>query len=129
MLNLLEKVTGARGTDVIVSPESVLFVVAKGNLGRAIGKAGANIHKFQGLLGKPVEIVEGGESVSELVSNALAPAKLVSVEENHKGDKVEVIVSVDPKSKGLAIGRNGERIKRARLLAKRFFGVEEVRIV
>ena len=127
LINFLEKATGARATDVLVSGDSVIFVVAKGNLGLAIGRAGANIQKLRRMMaGKEVEIVEEASDVKELLTHALSPAMLKGIEQNDRG---EVIVSVDPKSKGLAIGRGGERIKRARVLAKRLFGVTEVRIV
>jgi len=102
-------------------------VVAKGQFGRAIGKAGANIQKLRRMMpGKEVEIVEEASDVKELLTHALSPAMLKGIEQNEKG---EVLVSVDAKSKGLAIGKGGERIKRARLLAKRLFGVAEVRIL
>ena len=41
----------------------------------------------------------------------------------------KVTFIVQPGQMGLAIGKGGERIKRARLLAKRLFGVAEVRIL
>jgi len=127
LLNFVERATGAAAIDVISEGNAVVFVVAKGQFGRAIGKAGANIQKLRRMMpGKEVEIVEEASDVKELLTHALSPAMLKGIEQNEKG---EVLVSVDAKSKGLAIGKGGERIKRARLLAKRLFGVAEVRIL
>ncbi len=127
-INLLESVTGARAVDVVHSLGSVLFVVKKGDLGKAIGKGGGNIRRITGALGRQVELIEEPATLDELLASAFAPARLNGMEKNVANDRTEAIVTVDPKSKGLAIGRNGEKIKRARLLAKRYFDVDEVRI-
>ena len=127
-INLLESVTGARAVDVVLSLGTVLFVVKKGDLGKAIGKGGSNIRKITGALGRQVELIEEPETLDELLASAFAPARLNGMEKNMANDRTEAIVTVDPKSKGLAIGRNGEKIKRARLLAKRYFDVDEVKI-
>ncbi|MFA5246502.1 MAG: NusA-like transcription termination signal-binding factor [Candidatus Micrarchaeia archaeon] len=127
LMNFLERATGAAASDVLTEGDSVIFIVAKGQLGRAIGKGGANIQNLRrAMQGKEVEIVEEAADVKELLTRALSPAMIKGMEQNDKG---EVLVSVEPKSKGLAIGKGGERIKKARLLAKRLFGVAEVRIL
>ena len=129
LLNMLEKTTGARATDVVLSESSVIFVVEKGNLGKAIGKGGSNIHKVSAMLGKPVDIVEMADNVKDFITNALVPAVIKSMDEDSSTGKDIVTVNVDPKTKGLAIGKNGEKIKRTRLLAKRYFSVDEVRVL
>jgi N utilization substance protein A len=42
--------------------------------------------------------------------------------------KTIAVVSVDPKDKGVAIGKNGRNAERIRFLAKRYFQIQNVSI-
>jgi transcription antitermination factor NusA-like protein len=44
-------------------------------------------------------------------------------------DEKHLNLKFNDEDKGLAIGKSGERIKKAKMLCKRLFGTEEVRIV
>ena len=130
LLNSLERATGARAVDAVITQDSVLFVVAPGQIGKAVGKGGSNVRKLENFFGgKKVEMVEGADSIGEFLSHAFAPAEVISVEEVSNNGKNEAVVKVDENSKGIAIGRNGEKIKRARMLAKRLFNVDDVKIL
>ena len=56
LMNVLEKRTGARAKDIVVTPDEVIFVVEKGDLGRAIGKQGANVTRLKQALNKKIEM-------------------------------------------------------------------------
>ncbi|MEM1657932.1 MAG: NusA-like transcription termination signal-binding factor [Candidatus Jordarchaeales archaeon] len=126
---LFETLTGATAKDCVVDNEDgrLIFVIKQGNLGLAIGKRGANIKKVRSILGKQVEVVEYSDSPVNFIQNVLAPAKVKSVYIAEKKDGKKVaIVNVDPKDKGLAIGKNGRTIAKARLLVRRHFGIEDI---
>ncbi len=126
---LFETLTGATAKDCVIDPEDgrLIFVIKQGNLGMAIGRRGANIKKVRSVLGRNVEVVEYADSPAAFIQNSLAPARVKSVHITEKKDGKKIaIVSVDPRDKGLAIGKNGRTIARARLLAKRHFGIEDV---
>jgi N utilization substance protein A len=126
---LLESNTGAKAKDAIVTDDAVIFVVGEGELGKAVGRNGMNARRLSSAFKKGVEFVESAPDVKGFLGNVFRPAKLVEVREEMRDGKLTVTVSVDKADKGLAIGRGGERIKRARLLAKRHFGCEDVKIV
>ncbi len=128
-INLLERQTGARATDVVRSDTEIIFVVKKGDLGRAIGKQGANIARLRKSFGKTIEIVEEADDAKTFLKNVFYPVQVKSVEENVVGGRKIAAVLVDAKSKGLAIGKGGEKIKRARMLAKRHFEMDDVKIL
>lgn len=128
-MNLLETRTGARAEDVIFDGESVVYMIQKGDLGKAIGRAGANIEGLKRALSKHVELVEASESIEGLLANVFHPVTVSNVKVEERGGRKIALVKVDPKNKGLAIGRGGEKIKVARLLAKRRFGCDDVRII
>jgi N utilization substance protein A len=104
----------------------VIMVVKKGDMGLAIGKGGMNINKVKQLLKKDIEVVEHSPDVKEFIENLLRPAYVKSVELLNKNDQLCAYVEVLTKHKGIAIGRDGERIKKVKLLVKRNLGVDNV---
>lgn len=128
-ITLFESISGATAKDCIIDNNAnrIIFVIKKGEMGIAIGKNGINIKRATKLIGKPVEVVEAGDTPEELIKNALFPAKVHAVKITRDAfGRLVAHVAVDPKDKGLAIGREGMRIQRARLLAKRYFDIDAV---
>lgn len=128
-ISLLESITGTAVLDCIIDEPNnrVIFLVKKGQVGLAVGRNGTNIRRLRRLLGKDVEIVEYAETLEELVKNSLFPAKVLSIQvrTDFKGRKT-VIAAVPANQKGIAIGKGGKNIARAKLLAKRYFDVDNV---
>ncbi len=128
-ISLFEALTQVEALDCVNDEENgrVIFIVKRGMAGRAIGSKGSNVKLLRKLIGRDVEVVEMGDTLEELISAALFPVKVLSVEirEDENGEKV-AMVEVPPSQKGLAIGRGGRNVKKLRLLAKRYFGVNVV---
>ena len=106
----------------------IIYIIKPGDMGLAIGKGGDNIKKLARVLGKRIEMVEYDESREAFVSNMFKPAEVASVV---FGDEA-VEVSVSERSNfGLAIGKGGATIEKARLLVRRFFGrdIAEIEIL
>jgi NusA family KH domain protein, archaeal len=126
---LFESITGVTPIDVVIDNEysRIIFVVQKNQAALAVGKGGANVKMLRNIVGKDVEIVEAGESPEELIKNSLYPARviMVKVTKAPSGSKV-AITTVAPEDKGIAIGKNGRNIARAKILAKRYFDIEKV---
>jgi len=124
LLGILDSRTGARAIDVL-NAESLVFLLEKGELGKAIGKGGANLERLRHVFGKNVEFVEYSSELSEFVKNLFKPAEVLGVDK--RGN--ELAVKVDAAKKGLAIGRGGEKIKRAKLLLNKYFGIENLKVL
>jgi len=126
---LFESITGVTPIDVVIDNEysRIIFVVQKNQAALAVGKGGSNVRMLRNIVGKDVEIVEAGESPEELIKNSLYPAKviMVKVTKAPSGSKV-AITTVAPEDKGVAIGKNGRNIARAKMLAKRYFDIEKI---
>ncbi|MBE0519756.1 NusA-like transcription termination signal-binding factor [Candidatus Bathyarchaeota archaeon] len=130
-ISLFESITGANVKDCIVNEEQsrVIFVVKEGEIGMAIGRGGRNIHTLERMTGKKQEIIEYSEKPAQFIKNALKPAmvKEVRITERPNG-KTMAVVTVNPRDKGVAIGKNGKNAERLRFLAKRYFQIENVSI-
>jgi N utilization substance protein A len=127
-----QSVTGATARDCIIDEklDRVIFVVNKGDMGLAIGKNGATIRTLQDLVGKKIELVEFSGDVVEFIRNMLSSSLVLDVKINEKVDGTKIAIAVvDPKKKGVVVGREGRNAEKARLLARRYFQISNVLIV
>ncbi len=128
---LFQSITGATVKDCIVDTDlnRIIFVVKEGSIGMAIGKKGKNIHQLEKMTGKKHEVIEHSENPAQFIKNALKPAKVDEVRITERMDgKTIAVISVNPKDKGVAIGKNGRNAERIRFLAKRYFQIQNVSI-
>jgi N utilization substance protein A len=128
---LFENISGASVKDCIIDEEQgrAIFIVNQGQVGVAIGKGGRNIHTLERMTGKKHEIIEYSEDPVQFIKNALKPAAVREVRVTERTDgKTMAVVTVNPKDKGVAIGKNGKNAERLRFLAKRYFGIQNVSI-
>ena len=132
LIVLFEGLTRAEVKDCVIDKERnrVIFVVKEGFMGLAIGRRGTNIRRIKRLIGKDVEVVEYAEDPREFLKKILTPARVraIRIIEKEEGEKMAVI-EVEPEDKGIAIGRGGKNIQKARILMKRHFNVDRVLIV
>lgn len=126
-MSLFERMTEAVLRDCVERDETVVFVVESGEMGKAIGKGGANIDRVRRSVGKDVEVVEYSEDEADFVANAFQPAAIESVEvdDEDEGGKV-AYVEVNESDKGLAIGKEGENIETAKQLARRHYEFDDI---
>jgi len=128
---LFESITGATVKDCIIDDElnRIIFIIKEGDVGIAIGKRGKNIHMLERMTGKKHEIIEHSEKPAQFIKNALKPAQVNEIRISERTDgKTIAVVSVNPKDKGVAIGKNGRNAERIRFLAKRYFQIQNVSI-
>ena len=124
-LTLFESLTGASVKDCMVQDDRIIFVVKKGDMGAAIGRGGINIERARELMGKRIEVIEHSNDPVEFIVNIFKPIK-VNVRLIEKGGKRIAQVSVDPQYKGLAIGKGGKNINKAKELAKRHHDIDDI---
>jgi N utilization substance protein A len=128
---LFESITGAAVKDCILDEElnRAIFIVKEGDVGMAIGKGGKNIHLLERMTNKKHEIIEYSDEPAQFIKNALKPAHVRELRISERPDgKTIAVVAVDPKDKGVAIGKNGRNAERIRFLAKRYFQIQNVSI-
>ena len=106
----------------------VVFVVKEGDMGIAIGKKGINISRVRKMMGRGIEVVEHSDDAVEFVKNLFSLARIKNVSLANKKGKNIAIVEVDERDKGLAIGRDGCNILKAKVLAKRHHGIDDIMV-
>ena len=98
-------------------------------MGLAIGKGGSHIKSLQNIVKKNVELVEFDDDPAKFLSNLLNSKLISEIKINKRTDgSKQAIVMVDPRKKGIVVGREGRNAEKARLLAKRYFDITSVLI-
>jgi N utilization substance protein A len=124
-----EQITGAAAIDVIRDDEGdrLIIVVRQKQLGRAIGRGGEKVRAASDAFGRSIDVVEMAETVEEFVKSALAPARVekVKIITQKDGNKI-ASVTVKNEDRGIAIGREGRNVARARILVRRHFDLANV---
>jgi N utilization substance protein A len=131
LISLFQNVTGASARDCVEDEKQnrVIFVVNEGKMGLAIGKGGSHIRNLQNIIKKNVELVEYSDDPVVFLKNMLNSKLVTDVKLNKRLDgTTQAVVLVDPKKKGIVVGREGRNAEKARLLAKRYFEITSVLI-
>lgn len=131
LMSLFQSTTRVPARDCVEDPklDRIIFVVNTGKMGRAIGKGGVNIRTLQSRIKRGVEIAEYHEEPEKFLSSLLNPKFVSEVRLNMRDDgSRQAVVIVDPQKKGLVVGREGRNAEKARILAKRYFGISRVMI-
>ena len=121
----LRILTKATALDCVIDDrfDRVIYVIREGDMGLAIGKKGDNIRRLQNVLGKRIEMVEHAEKPADFITNIFKPAEVTGIE--REGEEGPVNVFVRQRSDlGIAIGKAGCNIEKARVLCRRFCGFE-----
>jgi N utilization substance protein A len=128
-MNIFANVTKISPMDCVIDKklDRIIFVVKRGTVGTCIGRNGINVKRLKTMLAKDIEIVENDENPERFIKNALVPASVEKVAVVRRRNKPDLaFVTIKRGQRGLAIGKDGRNIERARILAKRHFDIENV---
>lgn len=132
LMSIFQNMSGATVRDCIVDDKlgRLIFIINKGQMGLAIGKKGATIQNIERVVKKPVEVVEWSDDPAEMIRNSLDPRFVgeVRISDRLDGTKGASVV-VDPRKKGAVLGRGGRNAEKARLIAKKYFGISNLQII
>lgn len=121
MFSNFEKITHVMPSDYLSSDGSIIFLVTSDSLGKAIGKQASNIEKLRSLFRKRVIIVADSDEPEAFVRNFFGNISIFNIEIRDVMGEKNIMLTIDEKDRGIAIGRDGERIKAAKTLLKKKF--------
>ncbi len=126
LMNAFEHKTHAKAIDVVVDGDNVVFIVQEGEIGKAIGKGGSTLLRLREAF-KPrnVEVIEDAQDFRSMVEKTLRGAVIRKI----TNENSQVLISVDPTTRGVAIGKGGSNIKKLKIAMKRKFGIEDTKIL
>jgi len=119
--SLMERITRARVKHCFRDEDTVYFIVAPGELGKAIGKNGVNIKRVQQELGKRIKVIEFRDDPLIFVKNIIYPVRVEEIV--LEGEEV-LIKDNSKKIKGQLIGRDKSNLNLINKITKRFFDLD-----
>ena len=131
LISQFESLTGAGSRDCVVDDRNarLIFVINPGDMGLAIGKKGASIKKASEVMGKKIEVVEYNSNPEQFIKNCFLPAQVTSLVFDGEPDQQTVEVEVRDEDRGIAIGKDGKNIFKAKKLAQRQHNIADVQIL
>lgn len=128
---LLNDVTGVQAKDCIIDNgvSSIIFIVPPGQAGLAVGTKGKNVKRLSKILGRRIEVVEWASTLEDFVKNIFLPARVLKIRLNKMPDGKKVLyVRVDPEDRGIAIGKGGRNVAKARAILKRYYNIDVISV-
>ena len=131
LISQFESLTGAGSRDCVIDERNgrLIFVVNPGDMGLAIGKKGASIKKASDVMGKKIEVVEYNSNPEQFIRNCFLPAQVTSMTFEGESGEQTVSVEVRDEDRGIAIGKEGKNIFKAKKLAQRQHNILDVQIL
>ncbi|MDD3136744.1 MAG: NusA-like transcription termination signal-binding factor [Methanoregula sp.] len=131
LISQFESLTGAGSRDCVVDERNnrLIFVVNPGDMGLAIGKKGVSIKKASEAMGKKIEVVEYNSNPEQFIKNCFLPAQVTSLTFDGEPGAQMVQVEVKDEDRGIAIGKDGKNIFKAKKLAQRQHDILDVQIL
>jgi len=125
---LFEQTTGASPIDCIINENQnrVTFIVKSEEMGAAIGRHGEHVGRLRTTINKQIEIIEYSENPQEFIKNLLQPVAVKKINIIEKNDKHIAYIEVAAREKGLAIGREGQKIEKVKSIVKRHHDIDNV---
>ncbi len=124
-MSLFESITRAKLKDCITN-DKLTFIVEEGNISKAIGKRGSNVKMLENVIKKKIRIVEFNNDVADFIKNLIYPINVEDIEEENS--VVSIMVN-DTKSKGILIGRDRHNLNMIKSIVKRYFKIEDIKVV
>lgn len=121
MFSNFEKITHVMPSDYLSTETSIIFLVGGDSLGKAIGKQASNIKKLAVVFRKRVIIIADSDDPEGFVRNFFGNIAIHDIEIRDVMGEKNIMLTIEEKDRGIAIGRDGERIKAAKSFLKKKF--------
>ena len=125
LIAFFESKTGAKVKDCILNGK-IIFIIEENEMGKAIGKNGANIKKMERLLKKKIKLAEFSNDALQFVRNLCYPAEISDAKLE---DGIVTINGRDTSTRAMLIGRERRNINNLTEIVKRYFDVKEIKVV
>ena|SRR3989344_3227739 len=122
---IFENVTRAKVKDCFLKDNVFLVIVQENEIGKAIGKNGANIKYLENKLNKKIKVVEFNDDAIKFARNLINPVKTQDIK---LADDILTVSVSGIKEKGQVIGRDSKNLNELKDILKLYFHVKNVRI-
>ncbi|MBI5224028.1 NusA-like transcription termination signal-binding factor [Candidatus Micrarchaeota archaeon] len=116
-----EKITRIMPSDYVETENFMIFLVPPNSLARSLGPKGANVPKISKMFKKKIIIIKDADTPEQFLKNFFLNIQVYGYEERDVMGENNILLTIDEKDRGIAIGKAGERIKAAKVFLKKKF--------
>lgn len=120
-MRLFYEATGVEASDCIISDDGIAFLVPQGQMGRAIGKGGANIQRLRTRTNRSIFLFEDAPDEEAFLRKSLNLSS-PHIQESEKSNKKVVYVKLS--APDMHSMKRGAAVSFAKGLFERIFGKE-----
>jgi NusA-like KH domain protein len=132
-MNLFSRVTRINSSHCFSYNNTLVFVVPKVFIQRAIGRENSNLKKLSGILGKRIRVLAEPKNVNDIqqfFSVLVSPITFEKLEIiNGESGKELIITAGNRESKAMLIGRERAREKEMKDILNQYFEIKNIRIM
>ena len=125
--NLFENVTRIKTNHCFEYNNTIIFVVPRKFVMRAMGVNNRNLEQLGYLINKKIKVIaipNGKEDLENFVSMITRPVRFKSIEIRNN----EAIITANSQSKASLIGRERVRLQEMENILEQYFGIKKVRV-
>lgn len=125
--NLFNRITKIRINHCFAYNNTIVFVVPRKFVMKAIGINNSNLEKLSRITGRKIKIValpHGREDIENFVATITRPVKFKAIEVKDN----EAIISAGAQSKASLIGKNKAKLEEMQNILEQYFGIKKLRI-
>lgn len=125
--NLFSKVTQMATNHCFEYNHTIIFVVPRNLVMKAIGPNNMNLRKLSDVIGKKVKVIaapKGIEDLNGFVSIITYPVKFKSIDIKDR----EAVINANIQSKASLIGKEKARLSEMENILGQYFGIRKVRV-
>jgi transcription termination/antitermination protein NusA len=126
LINLFESLTHTNVKSCFSYNEMLVFIVDENQGRKAVGVGGKNVKRLNTLMNKKIKIVEYSSEPVKFIKGFISP--IVAEEVNVDEKMINIKVS-SMRDRGVLIGRNSKNLNMLRELAKKYFDLDDVKIL
>ncbi|MDE1820809.1 MAG: NusA-like transcription termination signal-binding factor [Euryarchaeota archaeon] len=127
-MRAFEDLTHAKVMDCLEAEDKLVYVVHPEDLKKAVGPHGEIVERLKQLFHREIQVVVWDEDTAKFVQNLFFPFSPQKVDFSPKPKGRHATVTVDPKFKARAIGKQGKNLKIARAVLLRHSDIVSVNV-
>jgi N utilization substance protein A len=124
IINLFASICGVIPSDMVKEGKNYVFLVEPMMLGKAIGREGANIKRLRARLGGNVMIAKDAPGAEDFLRGFMNNIQILDIERREAPGQVALFITIPDVQRGIAIGKEGMRIKSLKAIMKKKFGID-----
>ena len=125
-ISLIQSIIRVDIKDLVEQGDKYYIIVPPGKAQKAVGRNAENVKRLENKLNKKVKIIEYSPNIFKFIKNLYYPLKIAEATQE---DKIVYLKPKDIKTRAYLIGRNASMLRFVEGIVKRYFDIDEIKVL